>query len=91
MRLMAKYPSLDGRKRKVYMSKAELPEAQVLTALHVAVTHGFSKLLETEVGSWLTSDWKRVTPENTMGTFFSHKTLTFNCIQLLWRACDEQD
>ena len=41
MRLMGKYPTLDGRKCKVYMSKAFLPEAQVLTALHVAVTYGF--------------------------------------------------
>jgi hypothetical protein len=41
MRLMAKYSSLDGRKRKVYTSKAELPEAQVLTAIHGAVTYGF--------------------------------------------------
>ena len=39
---MAKYPSLDGRKRKVYMSKAELPESQVLTVLHLTVTHGLS-------------------------------------------------
>jgi hypothetical protein len=30
---MAKYPSLEGRQRKVYKSKAELPEAQVLTGL----------------------------------------------------------
>ncbi len=40
---MAKYPSLDGRKCKVYMSKAELPETQVLTALHWAVTYGFPR------------------------------------------------
>lgn len=44
---MAKYPSLDGRKRKMYMSKAELPESQVLTDLWLSVTHGFSK--ETDV------------------------------------------
>ena len=38
---MAKYPSLDGRQRKACMSKVELPETQVLTALREAVTHGF--------------------------------------------------
>ena len=38
---MAKYPSLDGRQRKVCMSKVELPEVQVLTVLPLAVTHGF--------------------------------------------------
>ena len=38
---MAKYPSLDGRQRKAYMSKVELPETQVLTATRLAVTHGF--------------------------------------------------
>jgi len=39
---MAKYPSLEGRQRKVYMSKAELPENQVLTAISWAITHGLS-------------------------------------------------
>ena len=38
---MAKYPSLEGRQRKACMSKVELPETQVLTALREAVTHGF--------------------------------------------------
>ncbi len=84
---MAKYPSLEGRQRKVHMSKAELPEAQVLTVLHETVTHGFMQV--TEVRLWLTSDWKRVTPENTTGSKISHKNEYFNCIQLLWRACDE--
>ena len=39
---MVKYPSLDVRQCKVYMSKAELPEAQVLTALHTSVTYGLA-------------------------------------------------
>ena len=52
---MAKYPSLDGRQRKVYMSKAELPEAQVLTDLHVSVTYGLPHS-GTDARSWLTSD-----------------------------------
>ena len=37
---MEKYPILDGHQRKMCMSKAELPETQVLMALHSAVTHG---------------------------------------------------
>jgi hypothetical protein len=41
-RLMVKYPNLDGRQRKVDMSKAELPENQVLTVLALTITHGLS-------------------------------------------------
>ncbi len=40
---MAKYPSLDCRQCKVYMSKVELPEAQVLTELFRSVTYGLAK------------------------------------------------
>ena len=35
---MVKYPNLEVRQCKVYMSKAELPEAQVLTVLVLSVT-----------------------------------------------------
>ena len=38
---MEKYPILNGRQRKMWMSKVELPEAQVLMALHLAITYGF--------------------------------------------------
>jgi len=39
---MAKCPSLDGRQRKMYKSKAVLLEAQVLTDLMLSITHGLS-------------------------------------------------
>ena len=86
---MSKYPRLDGCQRKVHMSKAELPETQVLTGLAVPVTHGFTKV--TEVG-WLPLliesallqriQWEGYPPLD---------KCIVNCIQLLWRACDEQD
>ena len=37
---MVKYPNLDGRQCKVYTSKVELPEAQVLTVLLLSVAYG---------------------------------------------------
>ena len=40
---MAKYPSLESRQCKVYKSKVELLEAQVLTALVVSVTYGLDE------------------------------------------------
>ena len=40
--MMVKYPSLDVHQCKVYMSKAELPEAQVLKALSSPVPHGLA-------------------------------------------------
>jgi len=41
---MVKCPNLDGHQRKVYMSKAVLPEAQVLTIFHVIITHGLAEM-----------------------------------------------
>ena len=42
---MAKYPSLDCRQRKMGMSKAELPEFQVLTGLLELITHGYRSVI----------------------------------------------
>jgi len=39
---MAKYPSLDVHQCKVYMSKVELLESQVLTVSLPPVTHGLA-------------------------------------------------
>ncbi len=52
---MVKYPSLDGLQCKVYMNKAELPEAQVLTDFNVVgnVWIGNSHNCEVITHSWL--------------------------------------
>jgi len=42
--MIAKYPSLDVYQCKVYMSKAELPEAQVLTAPLLTITYGLVEM-----------------------------------------------
>ena len=39
---MVKYPSLEGRQCKVYTSKVELLESQVLTTLFLLVTYGLA-------------------------------------------------
>ena len=42
---MVKYPSLDYRQRKMGMSKAELPEFQVLTVLLLPIAHGYRSVI----------------------------------------------
>ncbi len=104
---MVKYPSLDGRKRKVYMSKAELPEAQVLTDLHSVDNAWIEHLARRRKGHKPNSDgacgWcclqKRGYGSHLIESALYQRIqwdvvfpIKFdNCIQLLWRADAKSD
>ena len=87
---MAKCPSLEGRQRKMYKSKAVLLETQVLTGLRSPITHGLAEMPQQCGDSPRLIEgalYHRVQWEINSFPLGSNR---LNRIQPLWRTCDEQ-